>query len=453
MIRLVPAPVPASAPDPTLLQRMSAQTGIRLEEADLQRVQVAVARLDPADADRRHLAAALIPLESYFFRDAGQMALLKERLLPERIRARASVSQSTRSLRIWSAGCSTGEEPYSLAMLAATLLPPGWQASIVASDINREALARAAAGIYDEWSFRGVPDSVRRQHFIKVRDGWEIAPALRAMVQFVEDDLFGTPAPALLCGDFDLVVCRNLLMYYRDEALLSAVDRLARALAPDGFLLVGHNELSSHRHALLARLAFPESAVYCRATATAPMAAKVPTAAVRTAAQRSPAIRSTPAMGSAPAAHPPVPAAPPPKVEDELLSAWLLADRGELTRAAASCEQLVLRMPLAAGPYYLQSHLAQETGDWKRAHALLDRVLYLDPHCVMAYFDLAALCSIEGDAGRAQRLRKTAIALLEKLPLDAPLPPRGEFTAGELLAALQGQRPAGIDYASPGKQQ
>ncbi|MEO0318708.1 MAG: hypothetical protein RL404_2385 [Pseudomonadota bacterium] len=462
-----PSPHQLPTAGPELLQRLSALTGLRLEEGDLQRVRSALAGIDQSDADdRQQLASALIPLESFFFRDAGQVALIRERLLPQRIRVRAA----SRTLRLWSAGCATGEEAYTLAILLAELLPDlhSWKIDIVASDINRHALERARSGLYGAWSFRGVPDSVRARHFRAVRGGWQIEPALRDMVTFVEDDLLGSPVPALLSGEFDLVLCRHVLMYYQDEALARVVDRFARALAPGGFLLVGHVEMIRHSHPLLGRMAFPESAVYFREKGGVPAIAPV----VPSPASTRPVAATSPTLPPVSLAQPSLTAASAyttsvsgaaigagtgtdtgtgksdslPELADELQAAWRLADRGELARAAICCEQLVHRQPLAAGPYYLQAHLAQERGEWQRAHALLDRVLYLDPQCVMAWFDLAALCSLEGDTDRSMRLQQIATGLLERLPPDALLPPKAEVSAGEMLAALNGVRPSTVSY-------
>lgn len=438
------------------LERLSAFTGIRFHESDQERLCAVLAERERTthahnndhyvnaldqnemvDLDERHaLASALIPLESFFFRDAGQVALIRNCLLPERIRQRAA----SRMLRIWSAGCSTGEEAYTLAMLVAELLPPaaGWDITILATDINRQALQRARAGIYNNWSFRGVPDQVRLRYFQHENGNWKIAQSMRGMVNFAEDDLLSAATPAIANGDFDLIVCRNVLMYYRDDVLPSVVGKLTRALTPAGFLLVGHNELSTCSYPALSRQTFPESAVFSRMPPQA-----------QTAHFVSPQLKKTPsrlAVRSAEKSAPQRAPEPALSTDDSLHQAWLLADAGALEKAASICEKLVSRSPLIAGPHYLQAHLAQEQGDWQRARILLKRVIYLDPAFVMAYFDLSALCTLEGDASNALHLHQVATGLLEKLSPSTALSPRTKNTAGELLAALKGQHKSSISY-------
>lgn len=443
--------------DHELLERLSAFTGIRFHDSDQERLRAVLAERERAThmhgndqymraleqeeaidlAERHALASALIPLESFFFRDAGQVALMRNYLLPERIRERAA----SRILRIWSAGCSTGEEAYTLAMLVSDLLPStaGWNISILATDINRQALQRARAGIYNNWSFRGVPDQVRLRYFQHEHGNWKIAQNLRDMVNFAEDDLLGEATPGIASGDFDLIVCRNVLMYYRDDVLPTVVGKLTRALTPAGFLLVGHNELSTCSYPALSRQTFPESAVFSRAPPLV-QAAKVDSPQPKKTLARL-AARST----EKPAPH----RAPDPasSADDALHQAWLLADAGALEQAASICEKLILRVPLQAGTYYLQAHLAQEQGDWQRARVLLKRVIYLDPAFVMAYFDLSALCTLEGDALKASRLHQVATSLLEKLSPSTALSPRTGNTAGELLAAIRGQHKSSVSYS------
>lgn len=440
-----------------LMEKISAFTGIRFHDSDAERLQTvltererathqrgaenyvnALVQNDANDLAERHaLASALIPLESFFFRDAGQVALIRNRLLPQCIAQRAE----GHLLRIWSAGCSTGEEAYTLAMLVSELLPPAaaWNVTVLATDINQQALQRARAGLYSHWSFRGVPEQVRHRYFTCENGCWKIAQRIRDMVRFVEDDLLSVSAPAVADGDFDLIVCRNVLMYYRDDVLPAVVDKLTQALAPKGFLLVGHNELSTNCYPSLSRQSFPESAVYSRVQASGvkPQAEPLkPTLRVSINVGR-----TTNRVASKPVASTVT------GQKEELLQAWQFADAGLLEQAKSICERLIACSPLEAGPYYLQAHLAQEKGDWQRAHALLKQVIYLDPGFVMAYFDMSALCTLDGDVSNALRLQQVATDLLEKLPSDAALPPRAINTAGELLTALKGQKISSISYA------
>ncbi len=447
-----------------LIERLSAFTGIRMHIDDASKLRSAVAVRERAthchdtdaylamlqhlpdqaalEQERRALSAALIPLESFFFRDAGQVALLRKRLLPACLRER----RASRTLRIWSAGCSTGEEAYSLAIMVAELLPlsAGWSIRIIGSDINVQALQCARAGVYPDWSFRGVPDSLRNIYFFKQREGWEILPALRAIVRFCADDLRAGAAPDLAAGEFDLILCRNVLMYYRDDALPRIVNRLTLALAPAGRLLVAHNELAIGCFPALVRQVFAESAVYRRSDSMPEKVAASPSPAALPGISR-----SRPAAMPAPRQHPPVTVAlaTPVPLPEALSYAWQLADQGAMAQANACCEQLLARTPLEPGAYYLLAHLAQESGDLQRARTLLEKVIYLEPHYVIAYLELCALYSLACEHLRASRMRRSAKRLLEGMPADAPLGTRGELKAGELLATLRGEQNAIVMYS------
>ena len=131
--------------------------------------------------------------ETYFFRDHGQFDLLRLRLLPELIERR----RGAKTLRLWSAGCASGEEAYSLAMLVDMLLPErdGWDILILGSDIDQTALAKARRGHYGQWSFRMVPPALQQRYFQRKGDEWALDERIRRMVTFRAGDLIGEPFP------------------------------------------------------------------------------------------------------------------------------------------------------------------------------------------------------------------------------------------------------------------
>jgi chemotaxis protein methyltransferase CheR len=147
-------------------------------------------------ASRREWEELILPLtigETYFLRDSGQFSLLRHRILPELIER----NQGTRSLRIWSAGCSTGEEPYSLAMLAHELLPSrsDWNIAILGTDVNKHAIAAAQRGIYRQHSLRAIDQGLRKRYFHQHQDGWELDARVRSMVSFGLVNLLKDPFP------------------------------------------------------------------------------------------------------------------------------------------------------------------------------------------------------------------------------------------------------------------
>jgi chemotaxis protein methyltransferase CheR len=214
-------------------------TGIEMPEgrrADLERAAAqGLASTGAADADElvemlespsraqpalRAMLPALTVGETHFFRNRPQMEALAREVLPAIIARR----RSERRLRIWSAGCATGEEPYSVAMLIDGLLADrrDWDVRIVGTDLNPEALERARLGVYGSWSFREVPEPMMRTHFEPSASGkLELSPAIREMVSFSPLNIVTADYGALPLAltDLDLILCRNVLIYFRPEVV------------------------------------------------------------------------------------------------------------------------------------------------------------------------------------------------------------------------------------------
>jgi len=181
---------------------------------------------------------AMTTNETFFFRDKAPFDLFQDVLLPRYIKERAA----TRRLRIWCAAASTGQEPYSLAMLLkeASARMPGWQVDIVATDISNDVLEKARAGVYNQFEVqRGLPIRLLVKYFTQKEDQWQIAPEIRSMVDFrylnlIED--FGR------LGQFDIVYCRNVLIYFDAPTKANVLRRVAQLMAPDGSLVLGASE-------------------------------------------------------------------------------------------------------------------------------------------------------------------------------------------------------------------
>lgn len=181
---------------------------------------------------------ALATHESYFFRDTSPFEQLAARVLPELIRARESV----RTLRIWCAACSSGQEPYSVAMVLQEMSHKlaGWKLEILATDMSQPILAKAKAGLYSEFEVkRGLSTPRLNRWFKPDGQAWRVSPALQDMVQFRTHNLLRGAAGL---GMFDVVFCRNVLIYFDVENKRRILDGLASALAPDGTLILGAAE-------------------------------------------------------------------------------------------------------------------------------------------------------------------------------------------------------------------
>jgi chemotaxis protein methyltransferase CheR len=179
--------------------------------------------------------------ETHFFRHLELFEALKTTVFPEIIRRNAEV----RRIRIWSAGCSIGAEAYSLSILLRRdlgCLLQGWDISILGTDINRKFLARAARGSFEEWALRGLPEELWRDCFRQVAEEWQIDPRYQQGVSFQYHNLARHPFPSLVHNlfAFDLILCRNVLIYFGPEVARRVADQAYNSLADGGWLAVGH---------------------------------------------------------------------------------------------------------------------------------------------------------------------------------------------------------------------
>jgi len=189
----------------------------------------------------RRVAEAMMNNETTFFRDVRMFAMLRHTMVPELLARRSA----QRSLNIWSAACSSGQEPYSVAMVLRDHLPAlnGWNLGLLATDISREMIARARAGSYSQFEVnRGLPANLLVKYFLQNRAAWEIDPGIRRMVDFQELNLIQA-WPTL--PRMDVVLMRNVLIYLDLETKKTILSRMARVLAPDGYLVLGGAETTT----------------------------------------------------------------------------------------------------------------------------------------------------------------------------------------------------------------
>jgi chemotaxis protein methyltransferase CheR len=199
-----------------------------------------VAKLkDPREAVLAEaVVEAMTTNESFFFRDKTPFEHLSRTMLPELIAQRGD----RKRLRIWCAAAATGQEPYSIAMCLSDLLPrlSGWRIEIVGTDISNEVLEKAKGGVYTQFEVqRGLPIQRLLKHFSQVGESWHIAPELRDMVEWRKLNLLENFASL---GRFDIVFCRNVLIYFDHATKVDVFDRLSRQVMPDGFLVLGAAE-------------------------------------------------------------------------------------------------------------------------------------------------------------------------------------------------------------------
>ena len=195
-------------------------------------------RIRGSNVEYDRFLESLLTQETSFFRYPSIFQALERVVLPE-VQAR-KLWRNPRSLRIWSAGCSTGEEPYSIAITVADTLPfpDAWQIEILATDISREALQFAERGVYAGRSVANVSPEQLQAHFKKLGDTWQVKPRLRRMISFAPMNL----ARSVYVGRMDCIFCMNVLMYFSEERRNELLRRFYDALEPGGLFFLGHSE-------------------------------------------------------------------------------------------------------------------------------------------------------------------------------------------------------------------
>ncbi|OYW19160.1 MAG: chemotaxis protein CheR [Planctomycetales bacterium 12-60-4] len=195
-------------------------------------------RRNPQMALAHGVVEAMTTNETLFFRDKTPFDELRDQLLPKLLESR----QTIRRLRIWSAAASTGQEAYSLAMLLRDGFPQldNWSIEIVGTDLSKAALARAEAGVYSQFEVqRGLPIQLLVKHFVQDAGGWKIKDELRRWVRFRPMNLMDSFHQL---GQFDVIFCRNVLIYFENPVKKEILERMATILRPDGHLILGAAE-------------------------------------------------------------------------------------------------------------------------------------------------------------------------------------------------------------------
>lgn len=326
--------------------------------------------------------------ETSFVRDRGQLEKIAWRGLLHGARASGS-----HVIRIWSAGCASGEEAYSLALLAAEAFAPGpAPVDVLGTDVSGAALAAAADGRYRERAMRALGPALRRRYFQKQRDGtYLVGEALRSLVRFRRHNLARDMIPPPAEAHFDLVTCRNVLIYFAAPLAGRVIHSLQRSLHPGGELMLGVAD-ALHRPALL-----PEQRPVARPGQSRP--AQSPPAQSRPAPSRP----AQPGDGEGPRSS----------NSERLTAALEAAGRGNPAAALASVAAVLADAPLDADAHFIHGLVALESGDPVTAAAALRRALYADARFALAAFTLGRAYDELGDAPAARRAYEQALRMLD----------------------------------------
>ena len=427
---------------------------------------------DPAagrmDLDR--LINAVTVNETHFFRDAAQFDALYQRVLPELIERRRAL----RTLRIWSAGCASGEEPYSIAMLLRDLLPDvdEWAITILGTDINTEALDRARKATYGEWAFREDRAKLWRLRYFSPRGNrYGLVPEVQRMVSFAKLNLAEPSFPAYETNTtlMDLILCRNVTIYFSESIIQKVVDRFYDALVDGGWLVVGHSEPSLYTYRRFQARNFPDTILYQRTgqPTVLPMDWDLSSAGTSIQPVSVPAmipayvparVDATPSGLVAPisAAEAPNPFEQArelleyghsEKARDVLLKlvktrpghtlalallGQAYANLGEWSEAERWCRQAVRLNNLLLDAYYTLALVLQHQSRLGEAIDAMKKVVYIDRNHVLGHFGLADLYHSNKQLPQACKSLDNARRLLERCADDQIIPGSGGIVAGRL---------------------
>jgi chemotaxis protein methyltransferase CheR len=399
--------------------------------------------------------------ETYFFRDSPQWQSIERTVLPERIAAR----RSERRLKVWSAGCSTGDEAYTAAILIDQMLPDAdlWTIQIIGTDISSDIVQKARRGQYREWSFRQTPLHVREEYFQPVAGNqWQILPKLSRYVRFETLNLKTGSYPSLLSGlfDFDLILCRNVLIYFAREEMGPTLSRMADCLAPGGFLALGPAEPPPPANLGLTLVASANSALYRKSNdqrqrqdsgRDQALTLELPSTGstnlsvneLLTAASRK--IAEDPGLpaSASGAKSKPIPAKPvtkPEKRTDIRSAEGRVKPLRELAQAGRWQElfdqaMLLLKVfPLNPEIPYLAGVALKEMGRFEEARESFRKSTFLNQSFWMAHLLLAGLWQREGQFDRARGHLKTILKGLENHEPAEILPFTEDINVGRMIA-------------------
>ncbi len=432
----------------------------------------------------KKLISLLTTNETFFFREKAHFELIRKILLPGLI---AKESSGTRSLAIWSAGCSTGEEPYSIAILLRELIPQieTWKIHLIASDIDPGTLYTAQEGIYNQWSFRGVDPDIIKKCFHKIGDEYSIKKEYKSLVRFMSHNLISDPPPNPGNQDkyFDLIICRNVTIYFTKETTTALASKFYHCLKDGGYLIVGHSEHSAENYALFKSRAFPDTIVYQKSTEEKPeqdsifgpikgeglvsqfASGKIRAlhGTVKKIRKKLPDTGKSEIPGRRDAANKEetiifdtaiqyykekkydlsvdrflrILAINPPNARACWMLSHISANRGDFENAMAWGERCLKIDSLFQEVYYTLALAFMAQGNFEKAEEKLKEAIYIDQNFALAYFTLGNLYVSKRLYPQAKKCFNTAVDILTSRPMDETVSQTEKLTVRELLNIIE----------------
>jgi chemotaxis protein methyltransferase CheR len=373
--------------------------------------------------------------ETYFFRHREHFEALRDLVLPDLINR----NEEKRNLRIWCAGCADGAEPYSLSILLRRQLAHllfGWKVSILATDINRQSLEAASEGRFEDWSLRSIPEDFKGTCFERKTKHWNIKPEYKVGISFQVHNLVESAFPPDFseASEFDLIICRNVMIYFGPERMRKIVQAFHGCLAPGAWLLVGPTEpnmtcfttfrvVNAPGVTLYQRPAVPVADVAELVTYTDRPLPPVPLPMV-------PAANDTEAPTLGPTAASATPT---------LADLRRRVDQGDWENAARCSQELIESDNLNALVHFHYALVLEQMGNYSGSEQSFRKAIYLDRQAVLAHYHLGLLLESRGDWRQAERCFNNTLTLLASRPGDEIVTDADGITADELrsLAHMQ----------------
>ncbi len=408
-----------------------------------------------------NLVSELTIGETHFFRDEKLFMGIKDTVLPAVIEK----NKTRKRLWIWSAGCATGEEAYSISILINRYFShrlQDWDLRITGTDINRDFLHQAMSGVYTDWSFRGTPGEIKQECFCRNENTWHIKPEHQKNVYFQYHNLVSMPVPSILHNlfSFDIIFCRNVMIYFDSKTIGKLIRKFQESLVPDGWLVVGHADhniryFGSFKTVMLPgtsfyqntaggsegvlnngagifRMPFPAGLDIAGKTGPADdpknrSSAFAPEQRVvtdRTGKLKQPGDRQAGVFEQRFSE----------KKLPDLPALTALINRGRWEDASLLCEALLKATPVDATLYLLSAFILEQKGLANDAVASLRKALYLDRKFVVGHYHLGLLHQNLGDLKKAEKSFDNVINLLQDYDENYNFELADGISAGELKA-------------------
>ena len=348
-----------------------------------------------AENEWKIILDALNISETYFLRDAGQFEILEKHIIPS-ILEKNNVSKK---INIWSAGCSTGEEPYSIAILLNELLPniASWDISVLATDVNEKSIEKAMEGNYMEWSFREMPPEKVTKHFTQRKNLYQVNDSIKKNIQFRVNNLLETAYH----NEFDLILCRNVFIYFDDNSKKTVLNKFDRSIKENGYMLLGHSEAPHLIPDSFESIVNQKSIYYRKKIISSPVNISETNNLPKTKIEIKKNISQT----------------TPQKVfkaqfdnsKNKIELAKNLTNNGHLPEAEKILQNILAENPSNHEAIFLQGQILEAKGNFDSAENRYKKAIYLEPLFLESYLNLSNLYTSLNKMEEAIKIKNAAL--------------------------------------------